>query len=232
MLRLTTLIACCLAALALAACGGDDDAGTPAASVDAPARTGPVNVPELVATGDAVVWPTLTPEEKAAVVERYLLIAGRSDVDQAELVEAADAGVGAADVAGSMREYLELMAAAVAGSLESDPVEPVTDVSFTSRCDYLLGDFTESASGYRLVADATLTSEANIGTINRVTALWDQIGGPPVKVTKTVRLRAGAKRKVGFTEVVSQDVIDRHQSADADCRVKVTTFDTFGAARE
>lgn len=198
--------------------------------------TGPVNAAELVATGDAVTWSALSGPDKTAVADRYLTVAGVSGVDTASLVAAADTAASAGAGSGSMRDFLGILAAAIAPAgtpsttapSAAPAVKPVTDVRYTSRCSYLLGDFSESASGLRFVADASLTSEANIGTINRVTAIWDQIGTSPVKVTKTVRLGAGAKRKVQFTKIVTRDQLDLHQGADGECRTKVSTIDTFG----
>lgn len=117
----------------------------------------------------------------------------------------------------------------------ADPAEgaatPEPDAKYDSRCNYILGDFTESASGYRFVADAQIRNTGNIGIIARATAIWDQIGTDAVKATKTIRVPTGKTRKVQFTVVAAQSQIDLHQSAEAECRVRVSIVDTFGEAR-
>lgn len=110
-------------------------------------------------------------------------------------------------------------------------VVPKPKGKFDSVCDYLLGDFTESRSGYRFVADATLKNTGNVGLVVRVVASWDQIGGGPVRARKQARVRTGATRKVGFIVVATSDQINRHQSAGSGCRVRATIIDTFGPAR-
>lgn len=128
-------------------------------------------------------------------------------------------------------------AAAGATAPATEPVvaepEPADDErpdgKYTFRCNYILGDFTSNTpSGYRFVADATVTNTGNVGTISRVTAIWDQVGTEAVKSTKTIRVKAGGKRKVGFTLPVSQEQIDLHQSADGECTVRSRIIDTFG----
>ena len=67
-----------------------------------------------------------------------------------------------------------------------------------------------------------------------VRASWDQIGGPPVRETKRVRIAAGKRKQVNFNLRVTSERLDRHQSVDQypKCRVKATIIDTFGETSE
>ena len=116
---------------------------------------------------------------------------------------------------------------------EPPPPPPDPDADYTSNCDYTLGDFSESASGYRFLADARIRNTGNIGIVLRVRAAWDQIAAPPIREEKTVRLRPGQGRQVNFVRVVSQNELDLHQSVEQfpKCRVKATIIDTFGEAQ-
>jgi hypothetical protein len=96
----------------------------------------------------------------------------------------------------------------------------------------VLGDFSESARGYRFLATADLENTGNIGVVVRVTATWDQLGGAPVQMIKTVKVWPTAKRPVPFERVVSQDQLSRHQSAEGKCNVTAKVVDTFGKAIE
>lgn len=228
--RGTGWCACFLSALILSGCGSDGDT---AATGVSPARTTTVNIPELVATGEAVAWATLSSDEKTAVVERYLVVAGGS-VDVEDLVAAADTAVGAASTSGSMRDYLRVLAAAISidepAGVDGAAVEEDADGTYTYRCDYVLGDFTDNTStGYRLIASARLKNTGNIGTISRVTAIWDRLGTDPLKKTKTVRLASGKSVTVNFTIPIDQATLDLVQAADGDCRVRSAIADTFGS---
>lgn len=117
------------------------------------------------------------------------------------------------------------------GEPEPEPtVTPDPDGSFTSRCSYVLGDFSEGPSGYRFLADADLENTGNVGIVVRTTAIWEQLGAEPVKLTKQTRLRIGQTRTVRFTHQASSDQLDLHQSADGDCEVRSRIVDTFGQA--
>ena len=116
----------------------------------------------------------------------------------------------------------------LASGIEKEAAPPDPKASYSQVCDYLLGDFTESSSGFRFVADAHIKNAGNVGIEVDVTASWDQIGGAPFKATKTVRIPYGGKKKVSFTRVATQDQIDRHQSTNAHCRVKARIVETFG----
>lgn len=111
------------------------------------------------------------------------------------------------------------------------PPAPDPKADYSHTCDYLLGDFSESPTGYRFVADAKIENTGNIGVEAKVTAIWQQAGAPAIKSEKTVEIPAGGRKRVRFTEVATQDQIDLHQSLGYGklCRVKVTLLDTFGS---
>jgi hypothetical protein len=112
---------------------------------------------------------------------------------------------------------------------------PEPDGTYTSSCDYVLGDFTEhTKTGFRFIAEAKLQNTGNIGTVLRVKAVWYLSGGGKVKRTKTVRLRPGHTKRAGFTVPVGSDEIDRYQAlgyGDDRCKVKAAMVDTFGEPR-
>jgi len=116
-------------------------------------------------------------------------------------------------------------------SPEPEPeVEPSPDGTYSSSCDYLLGDFTEyTPKGFRFVADATLHNTGNIGTVTKVTAIWFQAGGGKITESKTVKVKAGHNKRVGFLKQVGGDEIDLIQAIDGkQCRVAAAIVDTFG----
>ena len=123
-----------------------------------------------------------------------------------------------------------------ASATPSDPptddyVAPKPDGTYTSSCDYILGDFTESETGLRFVADARLRNNGNVGTVTRVTARWFLAGGEEIKDQRSVRVAPGRARRVGFVEVATQDQIDLHQAlgySQKTCTVKAAIVDTFG----
>lgn len=137
------------------------------------------------------------------------------------------------------RDRTPAASSAAGGGSTSDPatdeyVEPQPDGTYTESCDYLLGDFTESETGYRFVADARLRNTGNIGTVTRVTARWFLAGGAEVTARKSVRMEPGTSRRVGFVRVATQDEIDRHQAlgySQQTCTVKAAMVDTFGEPR-
>lgn len=116
-----------------------------------------------------------------------------------------------------------------------DYVAPKPDGTYTRSCDYVLGDFTESATVYRFVADARLRNAGNIGTVTRVTARWFLAGGDEIREQKSARMKPGQARRVGFVHVATNDQIDLHQSlgySAKTCAIKATIFDTFGEPRQ
>jgi hypothetical protein len=109
------------------------------------------------------------------------------------------------------------------------------DGTYTTSCDYLLGNFTQTQAGYRAIATAKVKNTGNIGTVLRVKAHWDMVGRPSLVAEKTVQLKVGQSRKVDFSEVLSSDELDAMQNAALDfddwCNVKATITDTFGAVQ-
>jgi hypothetical protein len=108
------------------------------------------------------------------------------------------------------------------------PVTPNPDAHLEGQCDYVLGDFTEGASGFRFIAGADIENTGNIGAVVRVTVTWNQLGDAPIKMVKRVKVWPTASRSVQFKKVASQDQIDLHQSANGKCDVAATIVDTFG----
>lgn len=106
------------------------------------------------------------------------------------------------------------------------------DGEFTSQCDYLLGDHSETESGYRFVAGADLENTGNIGLRVQVVASWSLLGADPLTETRDVELEPGQTDSVQITVVATQDQIDMHQSADADCSVEVSITETFGVVQD
>lgn len=94
-----------------------------------------------------------------------------------------------------------------------------------SQCDYLRGDV--SGNNHRFVARTAIKNTGNIGLVVRVTATWNQLGGAPVKMVKTVKVWPGS-RSIQFSTHATSDQIDAHQAADAKCAVKAKIVDTFG----
>ena len=110
-------------------------------------------------------------------------------------------------------------------------MEPNPNAKYGHSCDYVLGDFTESSSGYRFLADANLKNVGNVGLQVKATAVWFLAGGGSIKQSKTVNVPLGGEKRVGFMEVASQDEIDRHQAlgfSQKTCTVKAAIVDTFG----
>jgi hypothetical protein len=130
-------------------------------------------------------------------------------------------------------EYAEALTAihGLERELDRGLQRPEPDATATVRhvCDYLLGDFTESASGYRFVADARVRNTGNIGVVVRLIATWDLIGGEPARLVKVIRVPTGRTKKVSFMRVATGDEIDRHQAvAPPGCRVRGAVIRTFG----
>lgn len=124
------------------------------------------------------------------------------------------------------------------GTTATEPTDtyaaPDPDASYSASCDYLLGDFTESKSGFRFVGDARVQNTGNIGIVSRVRAKWLLAGGDEVTAQKRVRVRPGKSKRVGLLRVATQDQIDRHQSlglTTQSCKVKATIVDTFGQVK-
>jgi hypothetical protein len=111
------------------------------------------------------------------------------------------------------------------------PAIPEPDATYTSSCDYVLGDFTQSKNGFRFIAGADVENTGNIGVIVRVTATFKQLGTKPVVLKKNARIAYGESASVQLTKVVSQNQIDLIQSAQDSgdiCKVVASVIDTFG----
>jgi len=110
------------------------------------------------------------------------------------------------------------------------PVAPDPKASYTKSCDYLLGDFSESMSGFRFVANAKIRKTGNVGIVVEVTATWGQLGTAPIKVVKTTKIAVGSSKTVQITKVATSNQIDLQQAGGSGqgCNVKATISDTFG----
>lgn len=110
------------------------------------------------------------------------------------------------------------------------PPEPDPNATYSHSCDYVLGDFSETASGFRFLADANLRNSGNVGVNVKVTATWFLAGGDQVTDQRTIKLAVDDRERVGFSVIATQDQIDLHQALDAGktCNVKAALIDTFG----
>lgn len=106
------------------------------------------------------------------------------------------------------------------------------DGTYTTSCDYLLGNFTATQRGYRAIAAAKIRNTGNVGIVLDVTARWDITGRPSLRVTKTVHVPYDGFKKVDFSEVLTSDELDAMQEAalsfDNWCGVKATITDSYG----
>lgn len=111
-------------------------------------------------------------------------------------------------------------------------VQPKADARLNGKCAYLLGDFTESARGYRFVSSATVRNTGNIGVVVRFETTWRQAGGPAIRRHKDVRVPRGKSRFVNLNVIVSQDQISQIQAVpyDSQCGWKGTIMRYFGKA--
>ncbi len=131
--------------------------------------------------------------------------------------------------AGSVAEVDDRVKVTVAASPPAP--DPNPDGTFSSSCDYLLGDFGDG--DYRFVASAKMKNTGNIGIVVKAVAKWEQIGGGPIKDDTEVRVKTRSSRTVHFDVPATSDQIDRHQSLNGfnNCSVKLTIVDTFGKVR-
>ena len=115
---------------------------------------------------------------------------------------------------------------------EPPPAVAEPDGTFTHSCTYVLGDFSESPSGYRFLGDAKLTNTGNVEFVADATATWFLAGGDKVTVEKEVKVPYGESKKIGFKYVASQDELTRHQdyslANNKACAVRVKITDSFG----
>lgn len=115
---------------------------------------------------------------------------------------------------------------------EEEPVaeEPSPDGEYDLGCAYELGDFGESgdpAKGYRFTAGGSLKNTGNTNIRVRVTYQWKRLGTSPKKLQKVYKVREGQERDVNVTVIASDNDIDAHQNADAECKATATILGTF-----
>lgn len=142
MKRLTAIAAVLALALMLAACGGSDDQAaspaSPAGGDGAPLSASQIS--DLVATGGIEDWAELSDEDKNAVVNRYLEVAGRESLapeDASVMIAGIDAYASDPEAEGlSLREVLDtnadLLSAVLGGGFD------------TAACEQELGDLITS----------------------------------------------------------------------------------------
>jgi len=103
------------------------------------------------------------------------------------------------------------------------PAKPPTTVptnaagTFEHRCAYLLGDFSETASGYRFVGDVDVNNTGLRPLWATVTMKWEQIGTAPVSEFQRVGVGVGKSKHLTFERIANADSIDRHQKAEGEC---------------
>lgn len=120
--------------------------------------------------------------------------------------------------------------AAAAPAASADPKGKALLVA----ANYELGN--SGMGPYTVVAEVDLTNTGNIGTVDRVTAKWPQLGLPPLRMTKTVHVAAGHSKAVRFSMPVSQGQIsalqDYQTSSPGDgYAYKATIISTYGAVK-
>ena len=111
---------------------------------------------------------------------------------------------------------------------------PSPDGSYSSQCDYVLGDFSDNTShGFRLIAGTSIRNTGNVGIKVDVVAHWLRLGAGPIKEAKQAQVPYRGSKRVSFTIPTDRDTIDLIQGAQDDpnfCGVKVTITGTFGEA--
>jgi hypothetical protein len=121
-------------------------------------------------------------------------------------------------------------------SPESTPIQaptPNPDASFSSSCDYVLGNFTShTKKGYRFIGQAEIHNTGNISVVADVKARWVQVGSRPISKAKRVTIDWKRSATVNFTVPVGQDEISLHQAYNGDtpCKITVNLVDTVGDA--
>jgi hypothetical protein len=114
-------------------------------------------------------------------------------------------------------------------------VFPSPDGTYEGSCDYELSDDMNNYPAHAgdLNGEVDVTNTGNVGTVEKVTISWPQLGHPPIKLSKTVRVGYGQTKTVPFTRPASGSEIDRLQSYqgshdDNGCKYSATLTDTFG----
>ncbi|SRR6266851_695033 len=117
------------------------------------------------------------------------------------------------------------------------PAVPDPKGTYTGSCAYTLGD--NPAGGTAMAtAEVDLVNTGNIGTTDRVTISWPQLGYAPITATRTVNSAAGASTPVPFSRPLSSTELDNLQNYEMGhlgtgdyCTYAVTIMSTFGAPR-
>lgn len=113
--------------------------------------------------------------------------------------------------------------------------EPSPDGTFGSSCDYILGDQTESSTGYRFVAGADVENTGNVGIVVEVEATFKQLGSQPIVLKETAKIPFGESDSIQMTKQVTSNEIDLIQAAQDSgeiCSVDVSIADSFGEPQE
>jgi hypothetical protein len=102
----------------------------------------------------------------------------------------------------------------------------------TSSCDFLMPDDVLSGA-YSFFAVAKLRNTGNVGLKAKVTAVFDQVSGDDLKVSRVVRVKVHTSRTVKLSLPATQHQVDKFQNSpeylngDA-CRVHSRIVDSFG----
>ena len=114
-------------------------------------------------------------------------------------------------------------------------VFPSPDGTFQGSCDYELVFDTFNGHDHMgdLNGEVDLENTGNVGTVEKVTISWPQLGHAPIKLSKTVKIGYGQSKTVQFTRPATTSEIDRLQSYqsthdDTGCKYSGTLTDTFG----
>ena len=112
-------------------------------------------------------------------------------------------------------------------------VKAKPNARYTTKCEYLLGNFTATQQGFRFVSSASVHNNGNVGIKAVFETTWRQAGGAPVRARKRFKLARGQTKFLTQMRVVTQDNIDQIQAIDAaqQCASKVTLVGTFGQPR-
>lgn len=112
------------------------------------------------------------------------------------------------------------------------PATPDAKARYTQSCDYLLGNFTDTAQGFRFIARTTIHNTGNVGAVIVAKASWVQVGSKDVTKSKIVRVPWHGRKVVNFSVVVNQDAIDKIQADTGlnNCHVKATIIKAYGQA--
>ncbi len=112
---------------------------------------------------------------------------------------------------------------------------PNPDGTYEGSCDYELVFDTFNGHDHMgdLNGEVDLENTGNVGTVEKVTISWPQLGHAPIKLSKTIKIGYGQSKTVQFTRAATTSEIDRLQSYqsthdDTGCKYSGTLMDTFG----